>query len=122
MTWAVEDVSFEIARELTDGPVVTVMVATPGGNLVFMGEPGMVGNWAVLRRTHVQGSQPNGVGMANLMVIAQAIIEGVGLDGLIVDGALRTTGAGQGHRPRTFRFPRRVRPASAGAIAEPAVD
>jgi hypothetical protein len=45
------------------------------------------------------------------MVIAQAVMEGMDLDGLIVKGALRSTGANPGHRPRDIRFTRRIRPA-----------
>jgi len=107
--WAVEDLSFEMVNDMTDDPVVTLRVSTPKGELVFTSEPVMRGNILVLQGTHVQGAYPSAIGTANLMVIAQAVMEGMDLDGLVVEGALRTTGANPGRRPRDFRFTRRVR-------------
>lgn len=107
--WAVEDISFEMVNDMTDDPVVTLMVSTPKGGLAFTAEPVMRGNILVLQGTHVQGAHPGAIGTANLMMIAQAVMEGMDLDGLVVEGALRTTGANPGRRPRDFRFTRRVR-------------
>lgn len=111
--WAIADISFEMVNDMTDDPVVTLLVSTPKGELVFTAEPVMRGNILVLQGTHAQGAHPGAIGTANLMVIAQAVMEGMNLDGLVVEGALRTTGANPGRRPREFRFPRRVRSAPA---------
>lgn len=108
--WAVGDISFELVDDMTDDPVVTLLVATPVGRLMFVAEPVERGGTLVLRGTHVQDARPNAVGTANLMVIAQALMERMGFDGLEVEGAIRTTGANPGRRPRVFRFARRVRP------------
>ena len=108
--WLVGDLSFELIDDMTDDPVVTIVVTTPAGRLTFIAEPVSRGATLVLQGTHVQGAHPNAVGMANLMVVAQAVMEGMGFDGLEVEGALRTTGANPGHRPRPIRFTRRVRP------------
>ncbi len=45
----------------------------------------------VVRGAHVQDAHPDAVGAANLMVIAQALMEGTELDGRDVEGAVRTT-------------------------------
>ena len=107
--WAVTDVAFEIVDDMTDDPVVTVLVRTPIGQLAFAAEPFVEGDTLVARRTHVQGAQANAIGAANLIVIARAVMEGMGYNGLIIEGALRTTRANPGHRPRKIRFTRDVR-------------
>jgi hypothetical protein len=111
--WDIDDISFEIVNDMTDDPVVTVLVMTPAGRLTFTGEPMEQGDTLIVRRIHVQDASPNAIGPANLMVIAQALMEGIGYDGLVVEGAVRTTGANPGHRPRRFRFTRHIRPAPA---------
>ncbi|HJS87971.1 MAG TPA: hypothetical protein VJ779_21165 [Acetobacteraceae bacterium] len=99
--------------DLTSDPVVTIGVETPIGRLGFMAEPEMVGAILILRRLHVQGASANRISAANLMVLAQTVMERMDLDGLVVEGALRTTGANPGRRPSILRFSRRLRPASA---------
>ncbi len=111
--WDVADISFEIINDMTDDPVVTVLVQTPIGQLTFTAEPVEDGNVLVARGTHVQDASANAVGAANLMVIAQAAMKEMGYDGIVIEGALRTTGANPGRRPRTIRFTRHIRPAPA---------
>jgi hypothetical protein len=62
----------------------------------------------LLKRLHVQDLEPNALGMGNLMVIARMVMERMDLDGLVIAGAVRSTGANPGHRPRDIRFSRRV--------------
>ena len=107
--WATEDVSFEMVDDMTDDPVITLLVTTPAGRLSFVAEAIMLGTVLRLRGVHVQDGGRNAIGAANLMVIAQAMLEGMDLDGLEVEGALRTTGANPGRRPGVIRFSRRVR-------------
>ena len=107
--WSIPEISFEMVDSMTDDPVVTVVVTTPAGQLTFMAELVGRGTTLVARSAYVQDARPNAVGAANLMVIAQALMEGMGFDGLEVEGAVRTTGANPGHRPSAFRFTRRFR-------------
>jgi hypothetical protein len=104
--WRVEDISIELDDEMTGDPVVTALVWSPGGILRFMAEPEVLGTMLVLHRTHVEGGQANTVGAANLMVLAQAVMERMDFDGLVVEGAPRTTGANPGRQPRALRFSR----------------
>jgi hypothetical protein len=106
--WTIEDIAFEVVNDLTDDPVVTVLVFTPVGEMAFTAEPVMRGRTLIFRRTHVQGSRPGAVGGHNLAVIAHAVMKGMDVDELIVEGALRTTGARPGRRPRDIRYARRV--------------
>jgi hypothetical protein len=111
--WGIKDISFEIVNDMTDDPVVTLAVRTPSGVVIFVAEPTMRGAVLSLHGTHVQNASPNALGMANLMIIAQALMQRMGLDGLVVEGAIRTTGANPGRRPRVLRFTRRLRPSAA---------
>jgi hypothetical protein len=108
--WRPEDISFDFVDDLTSDPVVTVLVSTPGGTLRFMAEAGMQGTTLVLRAVHAQDAHPNAVGTANLRVIARALMERLDIDGLIVEGAVRTSGANPGRRPRPVRFTRGLGP------------
>jgi hypothetical protein len=111
--WAVTDISFEIVDDMTDDPVVTLLVRTPAGQLTFIAEPVEQGAILVALRTHVQDATPNAIGVGNLMLIAQAIMIRMGYNGLVVEGAVRTTGTNPNRRPRPLRFTRHVRPAPA---------
>jgi hypothetical protein len=104
---------------MTSDPVVTVVVSTPDGTLKFMAEPEAQGSTLVLRGTHAQDAHANAVGAGNLLVLAQALMERMGFDGLVVEGAIRTTGANPGRRPRLLRFTRRVRHARAKGPSRP---
>lgn len=108
--WNTEDITFEIIDDLTSDPVVTVWVSTPDGTLKFMAEPEQQGMTMILHRTHVQDANANAIGHGNLMVLARALMERMDFDGLVVKGALRTTGANPGRRPHPLRFTRRIRP------------
>lgn len=107
--WSTRDIAFEIIDDMTSHPVVTVLVATPDGTLTFMAEPEQQGTTLILHAAHAQDGWANAVGHGNLMVPAQAVMERMELDGPVVEGALRTTGANPGRRPCPIRFTRRVR-------------
>jgi hypothetical protein len=120
--WSTKDISFDFVDDMTDDPVVTVRILTPVGPLTFMAVPVMVGATMVLEGLHAQDQVPNAVGPGNLMVIAHAVMEGMGLDGLVIKGAFRSTGANPGHRPRDIRFALRFRPAFGARWLPPADD
>lgn len=110
----VADITFDFVDDVTSDPVVTIAVFTPAGTIKFMAEPAMAGRTLTLHGLHVQDLQSNAVGAANLMVLADAVMEGMEIDGLVIEGALRTTGANPGRKPRILRFTRRVRSAPRG--------
>ncbi|WP_323990518.1 hypothetical protein [Nguyenibacter sp. L1] len=60
--------------------------------------------------THIHGATGNAVGFANLKTIAQAVLERMDPDEIVIEGGIRTTGAGPGHVPRPFRFTRQILP------------
>jgi hypothetical protein len=110
--WQAADLAFDMVDDLTSDPVLTITVLTPDGGLRFMAEPELDGSTLVLHRVHVQGAGANAIGAANLRVLARAVMERMDVDGLVIEGAVRTTGANPGRRPAVLRFARRVRPAT----------
>ena len=111
--WDAADIGFDMVDDLSADPVVTVFVSTPVGTLKVMAEPEKRGRTLVLHGLHMQDLEPNRIGAANLMVIARVVMEGMDVDGLVIEGGLRTTGANPGRRSRILRFARRIRPAAA---------
>jgi hypothetical protein len=111
--WKTEDISFDFVDELTSDPIMTVLVSTPAGTLRFMAEPRMQGTTLVHGCVHAQDAHANTVGAANLRIVARALMERLSIDGLIIEGAVRTSGANPGRRPRPIRFTRGVHPPSA---------
>jgi hypothetical protein len=115
MTWERNEVSFDLFSELTADPVVTARVTTPDGEIWAMGEPVEEKAGARLRvlAFHMQGFGigPNSIGHANLRVLADVVMERMGYDELVIEGAPRTSGAGPGRTPRVLRFASRPVPA-----------
>jgi hypothetical protein len=74
-----------------------VAIDTPAGELRVMAVVEEAARIMTLKGVHMHGERAgakNGVGPANLKLLAQIVMEGLDLDELIVEGALRTTGAG----------------------------
>jgi hypothetical protein len=109
--WDPAQIAFDLVEDMTADPVVTVNVSTPAGVLKVMAEPERVGRTLVLHGLHMQDLVPNVVGAANLIVLADVVMQRMDVDELVVEGGLRTTGANPGRRPRVLRFTRRVRSA-----------
>jgi hypothetical protein len=113
--WRPGDLSFVLINDATDHPVVTAQIMTPSGVLYAMAEPELTpdGRVLTLRGVHMHGGEgagANAIGHANLKVLARTVMERMDFDELVVEGAVRTTGANPGHRPGPLRFRRRVRP------------
>jgi hypothetical protein len=106
--WNAEDVEIKLIDEASERDVATVKVSVGGAALFIMGEIREDGKRLVLGGVHVssEGVNPNEVGVPNLRQVARAIMEIGGYDEIVVEGAVRTTGAHPGHRPGTVRFSR----------------
>lgn len=111
--WMPDDIDFDdIDYDATDHPVVTIRLITPVGLIEVMAEVAVDRRSLRLQRLHVQSNvQPNEVGHANWRLIATMMMERMDYDEIIVEGAVRTTGASAGRRPRPIRFTRRIRAA-----------
>jgi hypothetical protein len=111
--WTHGEIRFDdFDYDATDHPVVTIRMSTPVGVVELVAEVAEDGRSLQLRRMHVQSAvAPNAIGLANWRLIANVVMELMGYDEIIVEGAVRTTGARPGRRPQPIRFARRVRAA-----------
>ena len=75
MKWTADHLSFEIVTDETDDPVVTIAIATPVGVLKVMAEVEERGTVLHLNGTHVQADAVNMIGISNLRLIAQVVLE-----------------------------------------------
>jgi hypothetical protein len=109
--WRKNEVAFTFLDDLVAHPIVAIAIDTPAGELRVMAVVQEAGRIMTLSRLHMHGEQAaarNSVGPGNLKVLAQIVMEGLDLDGLVIEGARRTTGAGAGRTPRRIRFTRHL--------------
>jgi len=106
--WGHNEVAITLWDDMVDHPVVTAKVDTPAGELRVMAVPSLVGRTLVLTGLHIHGelTSANHVGAANLIVVAQVLMEMMDVDELIVAAGIRTTGANPGPRPGRIRISR----------------
>ena len=105
--WNPDDLSIDLDDDVTDHPILTLIVITPVGDLRIMVEPAWLDQTLVLRGLDIQGVSANVVGWAKLRVLADVIMKEIRVDEIIVEGAVRTTGATPGRTPQPIRFTRR---------------
>lgn len=108
--WSGDDIEIEADDLGTDDPVVTARITTPAGILDVMAEPSQKGRCLVLERLHMHGVDigPRQFGLANLRALAQAVMERMDLDEIVIRGAVRTSGANPRRRPGERRFTRKT--------------
>jgi hypothetical protein len=106
--WLRDSVNFHFAADGTNHPVCTVKIQTPGGTILVMFEPEEIAGTLYLRGFHIQGEDisMNELGPSRLRNLTTVAIEELGYDGIVIEVAIRTTGAGRGRRPRLVRFTR----------------
>jgi hypothetical protein len=107
MNWGPDDITFEFDPEGTDFPVATVRFETPVGEILVMAEVEERDRTLRLIGLHIQGLEPNAIGVANLRILADVVMRELDYDAVEVEGSIRTTGARPGRRPRPLRFTRR---------------
>lgn len=107
--WSADDIRFTLLDDLSVGPVATVEIGTPNGILLVMGEPRAEARSLIVSGVHMHGTGigPNGVGPRNLRVIVDALLREMDYDDVVLEGAVRTSGANPNRRPRPIRFTRR---------------
>jgi hypothetical protein len=96
------------STKTSEGEVATIKVSAGGAALFVMGEIKEDGKKLVVSGVHIstEGVNPNEVGVRNLRQLVRAIMEIAGYDEIVVEGAIRTTGAHPGRRPHSIRFSR----------------
>lgn len=113
--WTGADIRLRLDDSLTDGDIATAEITTPVGVLMMLAEVRFEERCLRLVGVHTFGADigPNQFGPTRLRWLAQAVMEVLDCDEIIVEGAVRTTGAGPGRRPGRLRFARAL-PAAAG--------
>lgn len=105
--WHAEEVRFDILYDDSEGAVITVTIHGPGADIDLMGEVREEGTMLVVERAHVRVRGGVKVLTAGTMAaVAARVMQETGYDEILVEGAVRTTGARAGYRPRAFRFTR----------------
>jgi hypothetical protein len=109
--WAAAAVEIILDDDMTDDPVATAEIVTPVGRLMLMAEVSFDDRVLVLAGLHMHGEDvgPNRFGAVNLRRLADAVMERLDCDEIVVAGAIRRTGANPGRLPREIRFKRRLR-------------
>ena len=104
---------FRLLEDDSDGSIVTVDFETATGRLLVMAEVRVVGRTAYASGLHIQSNDrgKNAFGWVQLRTLAWAALDWLGdnYDELIIEGAVRTSGANPGRRPGDLRFTRRLR-------------
>jgi hypothetical protein len=106
-------VTMRLVEGDSDGNIVTVEFETAAGSLLVMAEVHVVGRTAYASglHTHSNDRGMNAFGWVQLRALAWAALDWLGdnYDELVIKGAVRTSGANPGRRPRDLRFTRRLR-------------
>jgi hypothetical protein len=102
--------AIEIIREQSDENIVVARVATTVGTILVMAEVELADRSLILSGVHVQGDdvKANEIGISGLRRIIQEAMEELGVDEIVIVGAVRTTGASPGRAPRPLRFTRKI--------------
>lgn len=106
--WTAADIRIVVTDDLSEDNALTVRLSTPAGTLAMLAEVRFVDRRMVLSGVHTHGEDmgPRQFGMVRLRWLAQAVMEAVDCDEIVLEGAVRTTGAGPGRRPGILRFRR----------------
>ena len=101
-----EGIAFEIVFDASEGAVLTVRIAVPGGSLLSWVKFAQEGRTLLVTGVHLAVQGPGGLlTRTRMQAVARRVMEEMDYDAIIVEGAARTTGARPGHRPRRLRFP-----------------
>jgi hypothetical protein len=113
MTEHPQSITFHLVDGDSDGSIVTVEFETTAGSLLVMAEVRAVERTAYASKLHLQSNDrgKNAFGWMRLRTLAWVVLDWLGdnYDELIIEGAVRTSGANPGRRPGDLRFTRRLR-------------
>jgi hypothetical protein len=107
--WTAEDISITLLDGLTDDPIITAEIGTPDGVLLVMARIEEAGTTLKLCELHLHGESlgRNQYGPRRLFALIWAVMQTLeDYDEIIIEGAIRTSGAGKGHRPHPQRYTR----------------
>ncbi len=109
MRWSLDDLRpLQIVIDEAADPMAIIAIGTPAGRVRMIAEISDDDGTLRLDAAHVEGPGRNAIGIANMRVLAELVMETLNYEAIEIQGAGRTTGANpsRDHRPR-FRFTRR---------------
>lgn len=105
-----DDIEIIIDAGMLEDPVFIIEVITPLGSLQLMGEFEIGSHSIVVRGLHIGGDPTVEWGWSKLRMLGRLIAEKMDVDEISIHGAVRTTGANPGRRPRVVRLARARKP------------
>jgi hypothetical protein len=102
----------DIIADESEGTIATARVTTSVGTIMAMAEVALEGRSLTLRGLHVHGEGVgmNELGISGLRRIVAEAMEDLDVDEIVIEGAVRVTGAGPGRTPRRLWFAPKVPP------------
>jgi hypothetical protein len=102
----------DIIADESEGTIATARVTTSVGTIMVMAEVALEGRFLTLRGLHVHGEGVgmNELGISGLRRIVAEAMEDLDVDEIVIEGAVRVTGASPGRTPRRLRFARKIPP------------
>jgi hypothetical protein len=102
----------DIITDESEGAIATARITTSVGTIMAMAEVMLEERRLALRGLHVHGEDVgvNELGVSGLRRIVVQVMEDLDVDEIVIEGAVRVTGAGPGRTPRRLRFARKVPP------------
>jgi hypothetical protein len=100
----------EIIADESEGAIATARITTSSGTIMAMAEVSLDNRCLTLRGLHVHGENvgTNELGVSGLRRVVTEAMEDLDVDEIVIEGAIRVTGAGPGRTPRRLRFTRKI--------------
>src|SRR5580704_5549820 len=100
----------DIITDESEGAIATARTATSVGTIMAMAEVMLEERRLALRGLHVHGEDVgvNELGVSGLRRMVAKVMEDLDVDEIVIEGAVRVTGAGPGRTPRRLQFTRKI--------------
>ena len=100
--WTEADI---VAEYEVDGPVVSITLITPVGEVSILGEMTIINDDLHIIRAHVGGLYQGALGRSGLNAVGRKLLEMANVKKIVIQGSPRTTGRRKGTTPRKICFP-----------------
>jgi len=100
----------DIIADESEGAIATARITTSAGTIMAMAEVALEGRRLTLRGLHIHGEDVgmNELGVSGLRRMVAEAMEDLDVDEIVIEGAVRVSGAGPGRTPRRLRFTRKI--------------
>jgi hypothetical protein len=100
--WTEADI---VAEYEVDGPVVSITLITPVGEVSILGEMTIINDDLHIIKAHVGGLYQGALGRSGLNAVGRKLLEMANVKKIVIQGSPRTTGRRKGTTPRKICFP-----------------